>query len=230
VVDAEGRVVEGDCTEIAVSSGELALGQPEDPGSWILPTTDRASRWTGRHDPCLPARRFRSHNSAVLITVGGLPAHPLIVHAVVVLIPLTTLTAIVIAARGSWRRGGSVLVALGAVVSCAAAFVAMEAGEQLLAALSAGGHLSPNFDSHDTWGTYTWYATIPFALLAIITAVLARRGRRVPAHSGTTTTTTGTGVAVLAWVTALAGVVAVAFCYLAGDSGSRAVWGFLTGG
>jgi hypothetical protein len=169
----------------------------------------------------------------VLITVGGLPAHPLIVHAVVVLIPLTTLTAIVIAVRGSWRRGGSVLVALGAVVSCAAAFVAMEAGEQLLAALSAGGHLSPDFDSHDTWGTYTWYATIPFAVLAIITAVLARRGRRVPAHSGTTTTTTtttGTGVAVLAWVTALAGVVAVAFCYLAGDSGSRAVWGFLTGG
>jgi hypothetical protein len=167
----------------------------------------------------------------VLITVGGLPAHPLLVHAVVVLIPLTTLTAVVIAVRGSWRRGGSVLVALGAVVSCAAAFVTMQAGEQLLEALSAGGHLSPNFDSHDKWGTYTWYATIPFAVLAVITAVLARRERRVPAHSGTTTaTTTGTGVAVLAWITALAGVVAVAFCYLAGDSGSRAVWGFLTGG
>jgi hypothetical protein len=167
----------------------------------------------------------------VLITVGGLPAHPLLVHAVVVLVPLTTLTAIVVAVRGPWRRGGSLLVALGAVVSFAAAWLAKEAGEQLQAALSAGGHLSPNFDSHDTWGTYTWYATIPFAVLAIITALLARRTRPAPAHSGSTaTTTTGAGVAVLGGLTALAGAVAVYFCYLAGDSGSRAVWGFLTGG
>jgi hypothetical protein len=167
----------------------------------------------------------------VLITVGGLPVHPLLVHAVVVLIPLTTLTAIAVAVRGPWRRGGSVLVALGAVVSFVAAYLAMEAGEQLEAALSAGGHLSPNFDSHDTWGTYTWYATIPFAVLAVVTAVLARRTRPAPAHSGSTaTTTTGVGAAVLAWLTVLAGIVAVVFCYLAGDSGSRAVWGFLTAG
>jgi predicted membrane protein DUF2231 len=166
----------------------------------------------------------------VLITVGGLPVHPLLVHAVVVLIPLTTLTAVVVAVRGPWRRGGSVLVALGAVVSFVAAYLAMEAGEQLQAALSAGGHLSPDFDSHDTWGTYTWYATIPFAVLAVVTAILARRTRPAPAHSGSTATTTGVGTAVLAWLTVLAGIVAVVFCYLAGDSGSRAVWGFLTGG
>jgi hypothetical protein len=167
----------------------------------------------------------------VLITVGGLPVHPLLVHAVVVLIPLTTLTAIAVAVRGPWRRGGSLLVALGAVASCAAAWLAMEAGEQLLAALSAGGHLSPNFDSHDQWGTYTWYATIPFAALAIITAVLARRSQPAPAHSvGAAAATTGVGATVLAWLTALAGIAACVFTVLAGDSGSRAVWGFLTGG
>jgi uncharacterized membrane protein len=166
----------------------------------------------------------------VLITVGGLPVHPLLVHAVVVLIPLTTLTAIAVAVRGPWRRGGSLLVALGAVVSLVAAFLAMQAGEQLLEALSAGGHLSPNFDSHDKWGTYTWYATIPFAVLAVVSALLARRTRPAPAHSGSTATTTGVGAAVLAWLTVLAGIVAVVFCFLAGDSGSRAVWGFLTAG
>jgi hypothetical protein len=168
----------------------------------------------------------------VLITVGGLPAHPLLVHAVVVLIPLTTLTAIAVAVRGPWRRGGSLLVALGAVVSFVAAWLAMEAGEQLEAALSAGGHLSPNFGNHDALGTYTWYATIPFAVLAVLTALLARRSRPAPAHrsSGTAVATTSVGATVLAWLTVVAGIVAVAFCYLAGDSGSRAVWGFLTGG
>jgi hypothetical protein len=230
VIDPEGRIVEGDRTEIAMSSGELALGKADDPGTWVVPVTHGASRWTDRHHACLPARTVCRHNSAVLITVGGLPAHPLVVHAVVVLVPLTTLAAIAVAVRGSWRRGGSLLVAIGAVACAASAWLAMELGEQLLAALSAGGHLSPNFDSHDTWGTYTWYATIPFAAFAIITAVLARRSRPAPAHSGTTMTTTGVGTTVLAWVTALAGVVTVVFCFLAGDSGSRAVWGFLTGG
>jgi hypothetical protein len=166
-----------------------------------------------------------------VITVGGLPAHPLIVHIVVVLIPLTTLAAIAVAVRGTWRRGGSLLVALGAVVSFVAAWLAMEAGEQLLTALSAGGHLSPNFDSHDKWGTYTWYATIPFAVLAIITAILARRSSRpAPAHGGTAVATTSVATTVVAWLTVLAGLDALVFCFLAGDSGSRAVWGFLTGG
>jgi hypothetical protein len=166
-----------------------------------------------------------------VITVGGLPAHPLIVHIVVVLIPLTTLAAIAVAVRGTWRRGGSLLVALGAVVSFVAAWLAMEAGEQLLTALSAGGHLSPNFDSHDKWGTYTWYATIPFAVLAIITAVLARRSSSpAPAHGGTAVATTSVATTVVAWLTVLAGLDALVFCFLAGDSGSRAVWGFLTGG
>jgi hypothetical protein len=166
----------------------------------------------------------------VLITVGGLPAHPLLVHAVVVLIPLTTLTAVVVAIRGPWRRGGSLLVALGAVVSAIAAWLTMEAGEQLEAALSAGGHLGKEFDSHDVWGTYTWYATIPFAVLAIITAVLARRSRPAPAHgSGTAVATTGVGTTVLAWLTVVAGIVTCYFVVRAGDSGSRAVWGFVTG-
>ncbi len=167
----------------------------------------------------------------MLITVGGLPAHPLLLHAVVVLVPLTTLAALAVAIRGPWRRGGSLLVALGAVVCAVTAFLTMEAGEQLLAALSAGGHLSPNFGEHDKWGTFTWYATIPFAVLAVVTAVLARRSHPGPAHSsGTTTTTTGVGTTVLAWLTALAGIAACVFTVLAGDSGSRAVWGFLTGG
>jgi predicted membrane protein DUF2231 len=182
----------------------------------------------------------------VLITVGGLPAHPLLLHAVVVLVPLTTLAALAVAIRGPWRRGGTVLVALGAVVCALTAFLTMEAGEQLLTALSAGGHLSPDFGEHDKWGTYTWYATIPFAVLAVVTAVLARRGRPAPAHSAgtartstaatstaattTAAATTGVGTTVLAWLTVLAGIAACVFTVLAGDSGSRAVWGFLTGG
>ena len=36
--------------------------------------------------------------------INGLPVHPLVVHAVVVLLPLATLGLIAIAVRPAWRR------------------------------------------------------------------------------------------------------------------------------
>jgi uncharacterized membrane protein len=61
----------------------------------------------------------------------GLPAHPLLVHLPVVLIPLTLLLAILCVA---WRRGRKVLslvVALGATISMLGAQIAVMSGSAL---------------------------------------------------------------------------------------------------
>ena len=49
--------------------------------------------------------------------INGIPLHPLVVHAVVVLLPLAVLGTIAIALRPSWRvRYGPLVVAAAAVV------------------------------------------------------------------------------------------------------------------
>ena len=63
--------------------------------------------------------------------IFGLPMHALIVHAVVVLVPLSALVAIAFAVRPEWRHVLRWPVAIGGVVSGVTAFVAAESGEQL---------------------------------------------------------------------------------------------------
>lgn len=53
-------------------------------------------------------------------TLNGLPAHPLVVHAVVVLFPLAILGTLLIAIRPRWRvRYGPLVVAATSVASVA---------------------------------------------------------------------------------------------------------------
>jgi hypothetical protein len=231
MVDAEQRVAVRDGTEVAVSCGERAVGEAGDPFFGFIPATDRASRWTDRHPACLPVRPFRRHNAAVLITVGGLPAHPLLVHAVVVLIPLATLGALAVAVRAPWRRSAGPVVALLALAGAATATGAYFAGNQLAAYLEAQGQDPAPITAHGQLGLYTLVAAWPFAVLAVITAVVARRDPRPSRGAATVATaTTSTATTVAAWLTALAGIAACYFTVVTGDSGSRMVWGFVTGG
>lgn len=69
--------------------------------------------------------------SLMFETVNGLPMHPLVVHAAVVLIPLTCLGTILIAVKRSWRKALGWWVLALAFVSVGAAFVAKESGEAL---------------------------------------------------------------------------------------------------
>lgn len=73
-----------------------------------------------------------AEESSNLMTIGGLPLHPLLVHAVVVLLPLGVLGLIAVILKPEWRRHYGWLavgiLALGAVLAIAAS----ETGEQLL--------------------------------------------------------------------------------------------------
>ena len=70
---------------------------------------------------------------SVFDTILGLPVHPLVVHAVVVIVPLTALGAVAIALVPRWSRRFGVLVVLGALAGTGAAFVAERSGKQLAA-------------------------------------------------------------------------------------------------
>jgi energy-converting hydrogenase Eha subunit A len=148
----------------------------------------------------------------VLITVVGLPAHPLLVHAVVVLVPLTALGAVAVALRPSWSRAYAPLVAVGALAGAVAAQLALLAGEQLEQAINVTPSFAPVIEQHGRFGLYTVVATWPFAVLATAAATLARR-------------MSGLAPRIAAVVAAVSGLIAVVFTVLAGHSGSAAVWG-----
>lgn len=167
-----------------------------------------------------------------MFTVSGVPAHPLLVHAVVVLIPLAALGAVAVAVRPAWARPYGLLVAAGALGGAASALLARFAGEQLENAIEITPEFEPVIDQHEQFGTIVVLAAWPFAVLAIVTFVLARRGGVSGRHGQdrTVRTRSGTATRVVAGLSALAGLVAAGATVLAGHSGAAAVWSSVVGG
>ncbi|MFC3689812.1 DUF2231 domain-containing protein [Aquipuribacter hungaricus] len=152
----------------------------------------------------------------MLLEISGLPLHPLVVHAVVVLLPLATLGALAVAARPRWAGAYGPLVTVLAVVGAVAAFVAQQAGEALQAHLLSQGDPLDGFGDHSALGHMVLYLGVAFALAAVVSTVLARRaGAGSRPHR------------VAAWLAAGLGVAATAYAYLAGESGASSVWGYL---
>ena len=144
--------------------------------------------------------------------INGIPVHPLVVHAIVVLLPLATLGTIAIAVRPRWRRPYGPLVVAAALVATVLCPVATSSGEQLEKRVGDPG-------DHAALGdTLVWFA---LALLVTSAALvwLDRRHRRTDEAGRPTLLNV---VAVVAVVVALASAVQV---YRVGDSGARAAWG-----
>ena len=158
--------------------------------------------------------------------INGIPIHPLVVHAVVVLLPLAILGTIAIVLRPAWRRPYGWLVVATALVANVLMPVATSSGEALEQRVGRP-------DSHAALGdTLIWFS-LPLLLLLVALMVLDRRttassgseasGERndVPAHSERGRSTPLMIVSVLAVIVALAAGVQV---YRVGDSGARAAW------
>ncbi len=142
------------------------------------------------------------------MNIFGLPLHPLVVHAAVVLIPLASLGAlIVVVSQRARERFGWLTVAF-AVAAAGAAITARLSGEAL--AQSLGG-IEQLIATHRQYGEL---APWPAVALAITLPVgLLIRSRSKPAW---------VAAAVLTVLAAVAGLVLVV---LTGDAGARAVWG-----
>jgi cytochrome b involved in lipid metabolism len=77
--------------------------------------------------------------------ITGLPIHPLISHAVVVLVPLAAVGALILTFRAKWRATYSPLVLIATLLSLISAYIATQSGEALSSRVGL-----PN--SHSTLG------------------------------------------------------------------------------
>ena len=142
-------------------------------------------------------------------TINGLPVHPLVVHAVVVLLPLAILGTIAIVVRPQWRRPYGVLVLAVTAAANVLIPVATSSGESLESQVGDPGE-------HAQLGDQLIWFAIP---LLVLVAAIVWLDRRPPAGAPSWLPTM---VAVLAVVMAVAAGVQV---YRVGDSGARAAWG-----
>lgn len=142
-------------------------------------------------------------------TVAGLPLHPLVVHAVVVLLPLAAIGAVLMVV---WtrvgRRYGPVVVILGAV-SVIAAFVAKESGEAFAERVGTPAE-------HEEFGTW-----LPWAALAFFAVLLAfwLVDRGIPLNRSRPA-----WVIVLGVVLILASIGVLALTVVVGHTGAEAAW------
>jgi hypothetical protein len=160
-------------------------------------------------------------------TVNGLPAHVLLVHAIVVLLPLSAallaLTAIWPAVR---RRlaGPNAILSLVVVVLVP---ITTSAGEWL------EHHVAPNalIKRHTELGDTAIYAAIAVAVLALVVWWRQREGSgRTPAKRAYLAPASNVVTSVVTVIAVVVSVVAVYDVVRIGDSGAKASWnGWATG-
>jgi uncharacterized membrane protein len=109
----------------------------------------------------------------VLDTIGGIPLHPLIVHAVVVLVPLASLMLLLAAVSQRFRRWAGILTPITATVALALVPFATQSGEALEKRVEA----SPTLEEHTELGDSLLYFMIVLAALAWALWFLDRRAR-----------------------------------------------------
>ncbi|MGH3425110.1 MAG: DUF2231 domain-containing protein [Nocardioidaceae bacterium] len=145
--------------------------------------------------------------------IDGLPVHTLVVHAVVVLAPVSALLALGYLVP-AWRRALRWPLLVTAVCAAGSAFVARESGEHLKAALAdqlAGNATGELVAEHEQLGKRLFIALVVFAGLAVVVVVLARVDRAALVHTG-------------AVLLAVAAIVVGVLTYQTGEKGARAVW------
>ena len=146
-------------------------------------------------------------------TFNGLPAHPMLVHFIVVLAPLTAVLAILCALWPAARRRLVWLVVALAGVTAVLTPIAAEAGEWLehrveeTEALEVHEHLGKTM-------IYFALALLVAAILLVVAHVRAERGKPLSTVLG----------AVVAVFVVIAGVATTVQVFRIGHSGAESVW------
>jgi len=151
--------------------------------------------------------------------LNGVPLHPLVVHAVVVLGPLAAVTGLVYAAVPKWRWLLRWPLVVLAVVAAGASVLATQSGETLL---ESRPELAPIVEEHEESGELMRNAALGYVVVSALAAWALGGVSALASGRGARETRFGIPVAVLLAVGAVALLVTA---YLAGDSGAKAVWG-----
>jgi uncharacterized membrane protein len=137
----------------------------------------------------------------------GLPLHPLVVHAVVVLLPLAALGVIACVVVAPLRRRYAGLTLLGLVAGTGATLVAAASGQELAARVGTPA-------LHMALGEWLPRVAIATLVPAAVWYFLQRGKERQPLLAK-----------VLGAVSAVAAAAAIVLTVLVGHSGATAVWG-----
>lgn len=198
-----------------------------------ISSPEQTSRWHGTRDASTTPRLIGSLRSIQRMNeLFGLPAHPLLVHAAVVLVPLAAVGIVLIAVVPGWRaRFGIVVFAL-AVAATVFAFVAKESGE----ALEDSVRESDVLEQHAALGDAAVWFALPLVVVAGVLWWLGRRGTRSTSDASrtdsSTSTSTSSGPKPLApWLNVVVAVVAIAVAagstvqfIQIGHLGAQATW------
>jgi uncharacterized membrane protein len=155
----------------------------------------------------------------------GLPAHPLLVHIPVVLIPLAGLGGIWVALSSKWRAKIGWVVVTIAGVGLVGSWLAIQSGRTFYAALGEG---SQTLERHtDLGNTFIWFAlALFFSLLALVlwdgvqVRKAAREGRQ-PDRKAIARGPIAMALSVLVIAATIASGVQI---FRIGDSGAKSVW------
>lgn len=146
-------------------------------------------------------------------TFLGLPAHPLFVHAPLVLVPLVALAAVALAFRPQWRRRYSTALAVAALVALVATLLAVQSGEAFEPAVRD----VVNLDTHKSLAQVTRILVALFFVGSAAVAALDRMGDDDRPWAGKA------AQAVVA-VTALVAVAGSVWMIRTGHEGAKLVW------
>jgi Predicted membrane protein (DUF2231) len=155
----------------------------------------------------------------VFDTIGGLPVHPLVVHAVVVLGPLAALLAVLYAVKPAWRvalKWPTLLLALGAAGSAA---LATASGESLEELVEGGGTEAARsmVEEHAEAGDLAAVSLYVLLGIVVVSLFFLIPARKVNISKAMST---------LALVLCVAGALGVAVAtFNAGHTGATATWG-----
>lgn len=142
----------------------------------------------------------------------GLPVHPLVVHAAVVLVPLVALAALAMSYWPSFsiKYGKPVLIL--AVIAQLSLFVAKASGEPF------EERLGKEIERHADLGEIAPLTFIPLLVLLFIRWRMDRSGATVGSPRVRR---------LVSILLALSAILALVFIYLTGHSGAESVWGWL---
>lgn len=153
--------------------------------------------------------------------IAGLPLHPLLVHATVVLVPLSAVATVLLAAVPRWRWLTRWPAAALGVAAVALAWVARLSGSALL---DARPQLAPLVEEHQERGELLALVSVPYALLVLLGAWSLAGANPLPGRDDRKSRVPALE-RVLPAVLVAAALGVLVLVVLAGDSGARAVWG-----
>lgn len=153
------------------------------------------------------------------LQISGLPLHPLLVHAVVVLLPLTVLALLLGQFWPAARRRLGVVTPLVALVVLVLVPITVAAGRSLAQVVGP----IPAVETHEGFGEMLLPWAVGLFLVALGQWIWYRWGapRLRETRRGLVTAV----AAVLAVASVAVGAGSVILLVLIGESGSRAVWG-----